>query len=322
MKLSLSGPVSLALLAVMTLLCSTYMAVGVLNLDPRRETNTVTVLLDSSGGLMKTSEVTLRGLPIGKVREVSATVRGLAVKVEYDAKYRIPLDSPVQIANLSAAGEQFLDFRPEGTAGPYLSNGSIVPQRQVRTATTVGDALAKLDALTAQLDPAKLAQLAGTVAEGFEGRDADIANLTQALIGTANLLRDKRDAIARLYSNVQNLGDRFNGRAPALSAAATDIDTGLPELLHIIAAFQNYSTVGEFMFDDPIGPLVEKIDSYIQLLGPDLGHIATALKPSTSVIKPLRVDAGSIVDLLATVFPGDGTAHIGVELPQPQPQPR
>ncbi|MRH92743.1 MCE family protein [Nocardia sp. SYP-A9097] len=316
MKLSFSGPVSLVLLMVLTLVCGSYMAVGVLNLDPRRQNNTVTVLLDFSGGLMKTSEVTLRGLPIGRVRDIGATVRGLAVTLEYDAKYRIPEDSAVRIANLSAAGEQFIDFRPTGTAGPFLHDGSIVPQRQVRIASTVGDALAKMDALTAQLDPARLEHLATTVAAGFEGRDADIANLTKALTSTANLLRDKRDAIARLYSNVQTLGDRFDGRAPSLSAAAGDLDSALPELLHIIAAFQNFSYVGENIFDDPLGPLVTKIDQYLSLIGPDLGFIATALRPSTSAIKPLRVDAGSIVDLLATVFPGDGKAHVGVEFPR------
>ncbi|MFF0611392.1 MlaD family protein [Nocardia tengchongensis] len=316
MKLSLSGPMSLVLLLVLTFVCGSYMAVGVLNLDPRRQNNTVTVLLDGSGGLMKTSEVTLRGLPIGKVRDIGATAHGLAVTLEYDAKYRIPVDSVVQIANLSAAGEQFLDFRPTGTAGPFLHDGSVVPNRQVRVATTVGDALAKLDALTAQLDPAKLQNLATTVAAGFEGRDAEVANLTKALVGTANLLRDKRAAIARLYSNVQTLGDRFDGRAPALSGAGSDIDTALPELLHIIAAFQNYSYIGEQIFTDPIGPLVSKINEYLQLIGPDLGQIATVLKPATSVIKPLRVDAGSIVDLLSTVFPGDGAAHVGIDIPR------
>ncbi|MGX1804414.1 MlaD family protein [Nocardia sp. NPDC055321] len=316
MKLSLSGPVSLALLTVLTLICGSYMAVGVLNMDPRRDTNTVTVLLDTSGGLMKTSEVTLRGMPIGRVRDIGATTQGLAVEVEYDADYRIPAGSPVRIANLSAAGEQFLDFRPEGTAGPFLRDGDTVPRSQVRAASTVGDALAKMDALTAQLDPARLQHLATTVATGFEGRDAEIATLTQALVSTANLLRDKRDAIARLYGNVQTLGDRFDGRAPGLSAAAGDVDRALPELLHIIAAFENYSHVGEHIFDDPIGPLVTRIDEYLQLIGPDLGFIATALKPSTSALKPLRVDAGSIVDLLATVFPGDGAAHVGVEFPR------
>ncbi|MGV9664630.1 MlaD family protein [Nocardia niigatensis] len=316
MKLSISGPVSLVMLLVLTLVCGSYMAVGVLDLDPRRQHNTVTVLLDSSGGLMKTSEVTLRGLPIGKVRDIGATGRGLAVTLEYDARYRIPVDSVVQIANLSAAGEQFLDFRPSGTQGPYLHDGSVVPNRQVRIATTVGDALAKLDALTAQLDPAKLQNLATTVAAGFEGRDADVANLTKALVDTANLLRDKHDAIARLYSNVQNLGDKFDGRAPTLSAAAGDIDSALPELLHIIAAFQNYSYIGEKIFDDPIGPLVTKINDYLQLIGPDLSHIATVLEPATSVIKPLRVDAGSIVDLLSTVFPGDGAAHVAIDIPR------
>ncbi|APA99461.1 MlaD family protein [Nocardia seriolae] len=316
MKLSLSGPVSLVLLMVLTLVCGSYMAVGVLNLDPRRQNNTVTVLLDSSGGLMKISEVTLRGLPIGKVRDIGTTARGLSVTLEYDAKYKIPADSTVQIANLSAAGEQFLDFRPNGTVGPFLRDGSIVPNRQVRIATTVGDALAKLDALTAQLDPAKLQHLASTVAAGFEGRDADVANLTRALIDTANLLRDKHDAIARLYSNVQNLGDRFDGRAPTISAAAGDMDTALPELLHIIGAFQNYSYIGEKIFDDPIGPLVGKINDYLRLIGPDLSHIATVLKPATTAIKPLRVDAGSIVDLLSAVFPGDGAAHVAIETPR------
>lgn len=316
MKLSLSGPVSLVLLLILTLICGSYMAVGVLDLDPRRQHNTVTVLLDNSGGLMSISQVTLRGLPIGKVRSIDATSRGLSVTLEYDAKYRIPMDSAVQVANLSAAGEQFLDFRPTGTAGPYLHSGSIVPTSQVRTATTVGDALAKLDALTAQLDPAKLQNLASTVAAGFDGRDGDVANLTKTLIDTANLLHDKRDAIGRLYSNVQTLGDHFDGRAPTLIAASGDITAALPELLHIIAAFQNYSYIGENIFADPIGPLVTKINGYLQLIGPDLAHIATVLKPATSVIKPLRVDAGSIVDLLATVFPGDGSAHVAIDVPR------
>ncbi|SUD49113.1 virulence factor Mce family protein [Nocardia otitidiscaviarum] len=312
MKLSLSGPMSLVLLLVLTLVCGSYMAVGVLNLDPRRDSYAVTVLVDTSGGLMKTSEVTLRGMPIGRVRSIEATSVGLAVRLEFDARYRIPVDSEVRVSNLSAAGEQFLDFRPTGTAAPYLRDGSIVPARQVRIATTVGDALAKLDALTAQIDPLKLERLATTVAAGFEGRDADVANLTRALTLTAGMLRDKRDAIARLYVNVQTLGDNFDGRAPTLSATAGDVTAALPELLHIIRSFQDFSYVGEHVFTDPIGPLVQRIDDYIALLGPDLGHIATVLKPATSSIKPVRVDAGSIIDLLATVFPGDGAAHVTV----------
>ncbi|NNH70760.1 MCE family protein [Nocardia uniformis] len=316
MKLSLSGPVSLVLLLVLTLVCGSYMAVGVLNWDPRTERNAVTVLVDTSGGLMKTSEVALRGMPIGRVRSIEATSVGLAVRLEYDASYRIPADSEIRISNLSAAGEQFLDFRPTGTVGPFLRDGDIVPARQVRIATTVGDALAKLDALTAQIDPQKVERLATTFAAGFSGRDADVANLTRALTLTAGMLRDKRDAIARLYANVQTLGDNFDGRAAELSATAPDVTNALPEILHIIASFQNFSYVGEEIFEDPIGPLVRRLDQYIAMLGPDLGHIATALKPATSAIKPIRVDAGSIIDLLATVFPGDGTAHITVDGPR------
>ncbi|RDI55840.1 MlaD family protein [Nocardia mexicana] len=313
--MKLSGPLSMVMLLVMTVACAAYLTVGVLDIDPRRDTNSVTVLVKSSGGLMPTSQVDLRGMRIGRVRQISTTPEGLAVRLELDGRYRVPADSEVRIANLSAAGEQFLDFRPQSSQGPYLRDGSVIPAGQVRVATTVSDALARLDGLNSQIDPEKVAGLANTLSAGFEGRDADLQNLTTALTMTARMLHDKRAQLTRLYSNVQTLGDNFAGTGPVFSTGATDVDQAIPDVLHVIRAFEDYSRAGEHVWDAPLGPLVDKIDQYIALLGPDLAHIATALKPATSVIKPLRVDAGSIVDLLSAMFPG-GPARVTVEVPR------
>lgn len=314
--MKLSGPVSLALLLVMTVVCAAYMAVGVLDIDPRRTTNTVTVLMDSSGGLMQTSQVDLRGMRIGKVRAITATGTGLAVRIELDAKYRVPIGSEVHVSNLSAAGEQFMDFRPTALAGPYLSDGSVIPAHQVRIATTVSEALAKLDVLNAQIDPAKIEQLATILSQGYAGREQEIANLTRALTMTAQMLHDKRDEITRLYVNGQDLAENFDGYGPVIAGWADDFTSVLPEVVHLIKSFQGYSYAGEHIWDEPLGPLVQKIDQYLAVLGPDLAHIATALKPSTSVLKPVRVDAGSIIDLLSATFPEDGTARITLDVPK------
>ncbi|ASF06531.1 hypothetical protein NBRGN_063_00770 [Nocardia brasiliensis NBRC 14402] len=314
--MKLSGPVSLVLLLVMTVVCAAYMAVGVLDIDPRRSTNTVTVLMDSSGGLMPTSQVDLRGMRIGKVRAITTTGTGLAVRIELDAKYRVPLGSEVHVSNLSAAGEQFMDFRPTTTAGPYLTDGSVVPTSQVRVATTVSEALAKLDVLNSQIDPVKVERLAAIVSQGYAGREQEIALLTKTLTMTAQLLHDKRDAITRLYVHGQQLAENFDGYGPVIGDWADDFTHVLPEVVHLIEGFQGYSYAGEHVWDEPLGPLVQKIDQYLSTLGPDLAHIATALKPATSVLKPLRVDAGSIIDLLSATFPEHGTARITLDLPK------
>ncbi|MFD0364252.1 MlaD family protein [Nocardia sp. GCM10030253] len=314
--MKLSGPVSLVLLTVLTLVCGAYMMVGVLDMDPRKDTYSMTVLMPSSGGLMPTSEVDLRGMPIGRVRAISATATGLAVRIEVDAKFRLPIDSVVRISNLSAAGEQFMDFRPTTSQGPYLGDGSVIPAQQVRIATTVSAALANMDALSAQIDPVKISRLTSTLAQGYEGREADIRKLTRAMTLMGQMLRDKREAITRLYLNGQTLGDNFDGYGPKLADMRGDIDTGLPDLLHLIQSFQDYSYAGEHLWDDPLGPLVQQIDKYLGMLGPDLAYLATVLKPATSVIKPLRVDAGSIIDLLATVFRDGGPARIAIDIPK------
>ncbi|RDI67948.1 MlaD family protein [Nocardia pseudobrasiliensis] len=313
--MKLSGPVSLALLLVMTLVCAAYLTVGVLHVDPRRELTRVTVLVGSSGGLMRTSQVDLRGLRIGEVESIATTADGLAIRLGWDARYRIPADSEVRIANLSAAGEQFLDFRPHSAAGPYLRDGSVIPAAQVRVATTVSEALARIDALNSRIDPNQVADLAATVSTGVAGRDAEIRNLTAALTMTGRLLRDRREQLTRLYRNAQTLGDNLNGYGPTVASGGGDIGRGLPEVLRLIDAFQGYSYAGERIWDDPLDPLVHRIDQYLSELGPDLAHIATVLKPATTVLEPVRVDAGSIVDLLSAAFPG-GPARITIQPPR------
>ncbi|MFH5229349.1 MlaD family protein [Antrihabitans spumae] len=313
--MKIPAPVSLVMLLAMTLVCSAYMAVAVLDIDPRRVTNTITVLVDSSGGLMETSEVDLRGMKIGRVQQISTTADGLAVEIEVDAAYPIPVDSEVRIGNLSAAGEQYLDFRPPSADGPYLDDGAIVPATQVKASATVSDTLTKIDSLTGQLDAATLERLVTTVSVGNKGREADIANLSRATMLFAQMLQDKKDPITRLYVNLQTLGDNFDGYGSVLGDTTPVVSALTPNGVQIIQEFEEYSHVAEHVWDHPIGPLVAKIGEYLDILAPDLALVSTVVKPATSQLRPLRVDLGSIMNILLTVFPDGGPARVAVAVP-------
>ena len=77
--------------------------------------------LPTSGGLYEGSEVTYRGVKVGKVSAMAATPDGVTLDLALEEGTRLPLDSPMYVHNLSAVGEQYLDFEPPDDQGPYLS---------------------------------------------------------------------------------------------------------------------------------------------------------------------------------------------------------
>lgn len=307
--------VSLVALLMLTIAGVAYMTVGVLDMDPRRTTNHVTVRMASSGGLMDTSQVTSRGMKIGRVESITVVPEGLEASVALDASHDVPADSDVTIANLSAAGEQYMDIRPRTAGGPYLTDGDVIDSDRVAAAATVSETLAKGDALAAQLDTSAMTSLAQTATDAVDGRGPDIDRLIETFRYLASTLRDKHAQIENLYDNAQQVGRDAYGYGPVLSDAAPFVgDTGAG-VTGLLEGFNQYSYVASDVWDDPLGPLLVKIDGYLTPLSPDLALIATLLKPYTEPIKPLRFDAGSIIDVLNTVFPPGGPAQLSVEIP-------
>ncbi|GAB08240.1 Mce family protein [Gordonia araii NBRC 100433] len=313
--MKLPAPVTLLLLAIITALGSVYMAFGVLGYNPAKSSSTLTVLMPSSGGLMNTSLVSLRGAHVGKVLSIAEAEDGLRVRVTVDASAKIPVDSTVRVANLSAAGEQYMDFQPAALNPPFLADGAVVPASQVKPGTTVGEALAKLDAFTNAISADSLNTLITTMRGGFAGREQDFEKVIRATSMFGQLLTDKAAELRQLYRNLQTLGDRFAGYGPLVSRAAGAIGAAIPDVLFIVAQFERYSHVGEKVWKDPIGPLIDKLTGYCAKLCPDFALIASILGPYTKLVRPIRVDITELLRAAKMVFPGDGTAHVAVMRP-------
>lgn len=122
---------TLVILAVMPLLGAGKMSLGVLDMGPTKQVTRVTLMLDSSGGLLPTSQVTMRGMKLGRVTGIQTILAGLAVYIDPDSTYPVPEDSAVSVENLSVAGEQYIDFKPTRFTPPYFTDDSLIPADRV-----------------------------------------------------------------------------------------------------------------------------------------------------------------------------------------------
>jgi phospholipid/cholesterol/gamma-HCH transport system substrate-binding protein len=108
---------------------------------------TVALQLDDGGGIFTNSEVTYRGVAVGRVGELRLTDDGMeADLVISDDAPPIPADARAVVANRSAIGEQYVDLQPSSTAGPFLADGGVIPRSAAAVPPPVTDLLGDLSA--------------------------------------------------------------------------------------------------------------------------------------------------------------------------------
>lgn len=224
-RLLISGAAQIALVAVGV----TYLLFGALRDNPLHEQITVAVQLDESGGLLARQDVTVRGVPVGRVQSVDFTDDGVRAIARIDADARIPRDgTAVRVSGLSPAGEQYLNFEPATQDGPWLADGALIGREHTTTPIPIWRLLGNIDGLLAQTDPAQLRSVIDELGVSAAGPDKlrDLLTGARVLISTLDgvlpqtmtLLRGSRtvltvldDSSSGIRSIAANLGTTLAG---------------------------------------------------------------------------------------------------------------
>ncbi|WP_234783137.1 MlaD family protein [Mycolicibacter sinensis] len=111
-------------LAMTLVVATAYLLVGALQVNPARSTYQITIALPDSGGLLANQDVSVRGVPVGRIESLRVTPNGVDAVANISSTVQIPVASTVRVSGLSAAGEQYIDFEPPSNTGPFLSGGS------------------------------------------------------------------------------------------------------------------------------------------------------------------------------------------------------
>jgi phospholipid/cholesterol/gamma-HCH transport system substrate-binding protein len=138
---------------------------------------TVKLELPRTGGLYQFSNVTYRGVQIGKVTDVRAARSGAVATLSLATSPKIPADLQASVLSVSAVGEQYVDLLPRTDSGPYLRDGSVITAENTTVPQKVGPMLDQVSALLKSIPKEKLSKLLDESFKGLNGSGDDLAVL-------------------------------------------------------------------------------------------------------------------------------------------------
>ncbi|UDY22302.1 MCE family protein [Nocardioides sp. Kera G14] len=278
----------------------------------------VSMDLPASGGLYVGSEVDYRGLKIGKVSAMDLTPAGVRVTLALHSDARVPRDAEVQVADLSAVGEQYVNFLPTHDAGPYLADGDRIDPTNATLPPSTDKLLESLDSFTTSVNPDDLRTVVSELGTMFQGNAENLRQLVDSgdtLIGAA---LDHEDSTLDLLQSGQQVlktqqahSDDIQSFARGLKQVTATLKSSDPQLRDIIQGGPETLKQVQSLVDG-LNPVLPQFISNLVTVN----QVLTARLPALEqvlVTFPLSVKNA----LIGT--PGDNYAHINLQFTYTSP---
>jgi phospholipid/cholesterol/gamma-HCH transport system substrate-binding protein len=167
----------------------------------------VTLQLPAAGGLYRFSNVTYRGVQVGKVTEVKLTERVAEARLTLGTSPKIPADLQAEVRSVSAVGEQYVDLRPRTDSGPYLRDGSVIAMDSTTIPQQVGPMLDQVSALVNSIPKDRISDLLDESFKAFNGAGDDFQSLLDSSSSVTTYLNDVSDQSRTLIDDTGPLLD-------------------------------------------------------------------------------------------------------------------
>ncbi|BBY40986.1 mammalian cell entry protein [Mycobacterium mantenii] len=179
---------------------------------------TVTLELPATGGLYRFSNVTYRGVQLGKVTAVGLTPTGAKATLSLSTSPKVPADLTAAVLSVSAVGEQYVDLQPKTDSPPYLHDGSVIAVRDTTIPQPVAPMLEQVNALVQSIPKTKLGQLLDESFQGFNGTGYDLGSLIDS---SKTLSRDANGVVDRTKALTEDTGPLLDTQARTTDSIRT-----------------------------------------------------------------------------------------------------
>ncbi|MDT5297502.1 MAG: phospholipid/cholesterol/gamma-HCH transport system substrate-binding protein, partial [Mycobacterium sp.] len=263
--------------------------------------------LSATGGLYRFSNVTYRGVGVGKVTDVKLTDTGAEATLTLDTSPKIPKDVQANVLSVSAVGEQYVDLRPRTDSGPFLTDGSVISVQDTTIPQAVGPMLDQVSTLVDSFPKEKLSRLLDEAYTAFNGAGYDFGSLL--------------DSGSKLTADTNSVSDQFRSliddSGPLLDTQAQTTDsirTWARSLAGITEQVANN--------DPQVRTILERGPGFAQ----EVSGLLTDLKPTLPVLLANLTTLGQILvtynpslEQTVLLFPGYIAAQQAFGLPQNNP---
>jgi phospholipid/cholesterol/gamma-HCH transport system substrate-binding protein len=268
--------------------------------------------LPTSGGLFTGSEVTYRGVKVGKVSGMRVTRKGLLVDLALKDGTKVPMDSKIYVHNLSAVGEQYLDFEPPDDKPPYARAGDVIKGSEASLPISEEHLLTQMNSLVDSVDKTELSTVIGEAGTMFR----NTANPLQRMVDSGTQFVDTAAANA---DDTITLLDTGRTVLQTQADHEKDIETfarGLADLTGTLrASDKNLRTI---LQGGP--PAVREVNALLKGLEPTLPIFLSNLVTTNQVLtanlpalEQLLVVFPHVIAAGFTGTPGDGYGYINLQ---------
>src|SRR6185312_14366046 len=272
---------------------------------------TVTLELPTTGGLYRFSNVTYRGVQLGKVTSVALTPTGAKATLSLSTSPKVPANLKAEVLSVSAVGEQYVDLRPRTDSPPYLHDGSVIAVRDTTIPEAVGPMLDQVSALVNSIPKTKLGQLLDESFQGFNGAGYDLGSLFDSF---ATISHDANGVGGRARTLTEDTGPLLDSQARTTDSIRTWARSlaGISEVLA-----NDDSRIRTLLRNGPealneASRLLEQIKPTLPVLLANLttiGQIAVTYHPSLEQLLVLLPNAIAVEQAASPLHNTDGMAQ-------------
>jgi virulence factor Mce-like protein len=179
----------------------------------------VTLRSDRAGlQLLPRSDVKVRGLIVGEVRDIRATAAGaeLGLAIARDKAPLIPDNVSARLLPKTLFGEKYVDLVLPRQPGPAIRGGAVIAQDRSRTAIEIDKVLNDILPVLQAVRPEQLNATLNALATALQGRGDQIGRDIDQLNVLLRKYNPKLPAIIHDIDALADVSDVYNAAAPDL----------------------------------------------------------------------------------------------------------
>jgi virulence factor Mce-like protein len=275
---------------------------------------TVKLQADSIGNqLLKQSDVKVRGLIVGSVKDIAVTPGGaeLTLALNPESAQLIPDNVSARFLPKTLFGERFVALEiPDHPASRTLQTGDVIPQDRTSSAVELEQAFSHLLPVLQAVQPQKLSSTLTAISTALQGRGKPLGETLSQL---GQYVGDLNPHVPELEHNLKAL-TAFSGN---LSASAPDLVQSLDNLSTttrtVVDQKQRLSTLYSSMTKASVD-----LQSFLQANSDNLIHLAATARPTAELLAKYAPEYPCVIGQMAQFVPkmdkafGKGTSNPGL----------
>lgn len=306
--------ISYAVFAIIVAIVLFYFSSLGLRVNPPSDRTNLSMNVPEINGLVPDSNVLFRGVAVGKVTKTSVNVDSASIDFWVGAEYKIPTDTQVELQNLSALGESYIELVPRSEGGPLLENNQRISTESVVAPASVSELATSATRILDQLEPGALQRIITEADAAFPDPVRVLPNLSRTTTLFNNMLNGLNGEGRALLDNFGTLIRNSEWINPNLTAIT-------PELVKSGLYGQDFFKHVPILFsrDQPentveLNNLVARLQSLLDTNGGDLKVLGEAFQPKLNTIAAtlMNFDSGQILDNFLNQVPADGMITLRV----------